>query len=163
MTLYFFSDHTCLDLHLELNFNIDLARKANTRLASTRISHETPHTGMEYHVHVHSMHDWHALQIGLSVWIYIQQRLPGKFMSSQTVSPLQGDDRWPQRQKQSQGELPVIWRKTQAISHCCSCYCSWPCAHTICLGWMGRHPLKVLYGSSAAPGGLNELCLIFQL
>lgn len=42
MTLYFSSDHPCLDLHLELNFKIDLARKANTRLASTRISHETP-------------------------------------------------------------------------------------------------------------------------
>ena len=84
MTLYFFSDHTCLDLHLDPNFKIDLARKANTRLASTRISHETPRTCMEYHVHahvhVHRMHDIHALQIGLFVWIYIQQRPPGKFM-----------------------------------------------------------------------------------
>lgn len=87
MRLYFFSDHTCLDLHLEPNFKIDPARKSNARLASTRISHETPRTCMKYHVHVHvhSTHDIHALQTGLSVWIYIQQRPPGKFMSSRTV------------------------------------------------------------------------------
>lgn len=105
MTLHYFSDHTCLDLHLEPNFEIDLARKANTSLVSIRISHEPSCTCMEYHVyvHVHCMHDMYALQEGLLVWIYIQQRPPGKFMSSQTVSLFKEDNRWPQMQKQSQG------------------------------------------------------------
>lgn len=74
VALYFVSDHACLDLHLKPNFKIDLARKANTRFVSTRIRHETPSTCVDYHVHVHLMHDIHALQVGLSVWICIQQK-----------------------------------------------------------------------------------------